>query len=83
MSATCPLCGHNARTRTSTAMSNLTRRSYHQCQNLLCGCTFVTLATVEYLLTKPVAQPLPPGLTLKERPAPPGSHQGKQQAFEF
>lgn len=80
MAFTCPLCHHTARVRTSVKMSDRTRRRYCQCQNLLCGCTFVTLDTVEYILTKPVLQPLPPGFTLKNRNTP---KQGKQQAFEF
>nr|WP_210452360.1 ogr/Delta-like zinc finger family protein [Pantoea ananatis] len=47
---TCPKCNAAARTRTSLMLSKETRRSYHQCTNMLCGQSFTTLETVENYL---------------------------------
>ncbi|MEX5919838.1 ogr/Delta-like zinc finger family protein [Providencia huaxiensis] len=45
-------------------MSSETRRSYHQCQNLLCGCSFTTITSVEIYLTKTIPQELPEGFEI-------------------
>ncbi|WP_255562194.1 ogr/Delta-like zinc finger family protein [Rahnella sp. PD12R] len=37
MAIRCPRCHAVAKTRTSVELSDLVRRSYHQCQNMLCG----------------------------------------------
>ncbi|HFK2133948.1 TPA: ogr/Delta-like zinc finger family protein [Proteus mirabilis] len=34
-------------------MSSETHRSYHQCQNILCGCYFTTITSMEAFLTIP------------------------------
>ncbi|WP_292990789.1 ogr/Delta-like zinc finger family protein [Pantoea sp.] len=47
---TCLNCNATARTRTSMMISKETRRSYHQCTNMLCGQSFTTLETEESYL---------------------------------
>ncbi|MDF7662413.1 ogr/Delta-like zinc finger family protein [Erwiniaceae bacterium L1_54_6] len=63
---TCPKCNAAARTRTSLMLSKETRRSYHQCTNMLCGQSFTTLETVEKYLNAivptSVAHVLPEGV---------------------
>ncbi|EKT66022.1 phage late control protein [Providencia alcalifaciens Dmel2] len=54
MAFNCPLCGAVTYTKTSKSMSSETRRSYHQCQNMLCGCSFTTITSVEIYLTKTI-----------------------------
>ena len=56
MAIKCPRCRAIAKTRTSVEMSKMTRRSYHQCQNMLCGCSFTSMTEIEGFLneTKPV-----------------------------
>ncbi|WP_336431433.1 ogr/Delta-like zinc finger family protein [Providencia sp. PROV012] len=54
MAFNCPKCGAVTYTKTSKSMSSETRRSYHQCQNLLCGCSFTTITSVEIYLTKTI-----------------------------
>ncbi|MCP1107676.1 ogr/Delta-like zinc finger family protein [Serratia nevei] len=34
-------------------MSNITLRSYLQCNNMLCGCTFATTTTLERYISPP------------------------------
>ncbi|RFU89060.1 MULTISPECIES: ogr/Delta-like zinc finger family protein [Citrobacter] len=41
----CPLCGHNAHTRSSFQVSDKTKERYNQCQNIECGHTFITHET--------------------------------------
>ncbi|MFW5402803.1 ogr/Delta-like zinc finger family protein, partial [Yersinia sp. 1252 StPb PI] len=36
----------------STLTGN-TKENYHQCQNLLCSCTFTTLQSVDKILSRP------------------------------
>ncbi|OCA54195.1 ogr/Delta-like zinc finger family protein [Photorhabdus namnaonensis] len=78
MAFICPRCNAVAKTRTSEMMSEETRRSYHQCQNLLCGCTFTTITTVERYLCTPNQQELPPNFKLPKM-AFPASHYGDEQ----
>ncbi|HHJ1278694.1 ogr/Delta-like zinc finger family protein [Proteus mirabilis] len=40
------LCGTVTYTKTSKSMSSEPRRSYHQCQNMLSGCSFTTIISV-------------------------------------
>ncbi|EOV8627169.1 MULTISPECIES: ogr/Delta-like zinc finger family protein [Proteus] len=46
MAFNCPLCGAVTYTKTSKSMSSEPRRSYHQCQNMLSGCSFTTITSV-------------------------------------
>lgn len=78
MAFKCPRCGAVAKTRTSEVMSSETRRSYHQCQNLLCGSTFITLTSLERILNTPKPVELPKGLTLPQN-AFPRTHYGNNQ----
>lgn len=78
MAFTCPRCGAIAKTRTSEEMSKETRRSYHQCNNLLCGCTFTTITTVERYICTPNPPDLSGGFRVPKN-AFPNSHYGKDQ----
>ncbi|HEN3618725.1 TPA: ogr/Delta-like zinc finger family protein [Yersinia enterocolitica] len=49
----CPQCGAVSRTRTSRMITGNTKENYHQCQNLLCSCTFTTLQSVDKILSRP------------------------------
>lgn len=72
---TCPTCNASAKTRTSVRISEMTRRSYHQCNNLACGAAFTTLDSVEHFLNQvsPVAAHSVP------KDIFPGSHYGDDQ----
>nr|WP_074168112.1 ogr/Delta-like zinc finger family protein [Candidatus Arsenophonus triatominarum] len=35
----CPVCKNTAHTRTSRYLTNKTKESYYQCQNIRCSCT--------------------------------------------
>jgi len=78
MAFRCPRCGAVAKTRTSEEMSNITRRSYHQCNNMLCGCTFTTTTTLERYICTPNPPDLSDGFRLP-RQAFPSSHYGTDQ----
>ncbi|WP_306309586.1 ogr/Delta-like zinc finger family protein [Xenorhabdus yunnanensis] len=67
-------CGKNSNQR---MMSEETRRSYHQCQNILCGCTFTTITTIEHYLTLPTSQQLPTDFKVPKL-ALPVSHYGDE-----
>ncbi|MEM8207780.1 ogr/Delta-like zinc finger family protein [Morganella morganii] len=82
MAFNCPKCGAASWTRTSEPVTEETKRSYHQCQNILCGCTFTTLTSVERYLTKPAPQPLPVDFRLPPD-AFPKSHYGENQLDMF
>ncbi|WP_127959344.1 ogr/Delta-like zinc finger family protein [Serratia microhaemolytica] len=73
MAMRCPRCRATAKTRTSVELSVLVRRSYHQCQNMLCGYCFTSMTEIDGALnqTQPVA-----GATLPQELLPP-SHQGE------
>jgi hypothetical protein len=51
----CPKCKHSAHARTSRYLSENTKERYHQCTNVDCGCTFVTMESVERLIATPGA----------------------------
>ncbi|MFZ4219688.1 ogr/Delta-like zinc finger family protein [Enterobacter ludwigii] len=53
----CPKCKASTRTRTSDPISNTTQRSYHQCNNILCGITFVTMTTVTHIVSDNTPDP--------------------------
>jgi transcriptional regulator NrdR family protein len=74
----CPQCGANAHTRTSTRLSKMTIRQYHQCQNLECSFSFTTLNSVERAVTRRVkCEAVPEGFI--PRDALPLSHYGDGQ----
>ncbi|MBJ2354795.1 ogr/Delta-like zinc finger family protein, partial [Dickeya solani] len=47
MAIKCPKCRAVAKTRTSQELSPLVRRSYHQCQNMLCGYCFTSMTHID------------------------------------
>ncbi|EOC1312479.1 DNA-binding transcriptional regulator [Cronobacter turicensis] len=49
----CPECLHPAHARTSRYLSKNTKERYHQCTNINCSCTFVTMETVDRFIVKP------------------------------
>ncbi|MFK3913348.1 ogr/Delta-like zinc finger family protein [Enterobacter cancerogenus] len=49
----CPKCKHSAHARTSRYLSENTKERYHQCTNVDCSCTFVTMESVERLIASP------------------------------
>ncbi|HFS8085249.1 TPA: ogr/Delta-like zinc finger family protein [Proteus mirabilis] len=77
-----PKCGSVTYTKTSKSMSSETRRSYYQCQNLLCGCSFTTITSVEIYLTKTIPQELPEGFEIPMEKLP-RSHRGEKQMEMF
>lgn len=57
MAMRCPRCRAIAKTRTSVELSLLVRRSYHQCQNMLCGYCFTSMTEIDGSLNQ--TQPAP------------------------
>ncbi|HCT7985365.1 DNA-binding transcriptional regulator [Serratia sp. TSA_7] len=49
----CPLCRTAAHARTSRYLSENTKERYHQCQNINCSCTFVTLESIQRQIVSP------------------------------
>jgi transcriptional regulator NrdR family protein len=57
----CNLCRSSAHARSSRYLSENTKERYHQCQNVNCGHTFVTMETVERSIMSPgKVSPVPP-----------------------
>lgn len=57
----CPLCRNAAHPRSSRYLSERTKERYHQCQNINCGHTFVTMETIERsIMTPGNIIPVPP-----------------------
>lgn len=75
MAMRCPRCRAIAKTRTSVELSLLVRRSYHHCQNMLCGYCFTSMTEIDGSLNQ--TQPAPGALVPKE--AFPRSHHGDDQ----
>jgi len=53
MALKCPECGTTAHTRTSAYESATVKRTWYQCTNLDCSCTFTSLESVEKIIMKP------------------------------
>lgn len=53
MALKCPECGMVAHTRTSAYESATVKRTWYQCQNIECSCTFTALESVEKIIMKP------------------------------
>ncbi|EPL6455922.1 MULTISPECIES: ogr/Delta-like zinc finger family protein [Providencia] len=47
-----PLCYFSAHTRSSYQVSSETKERYNQCQNINCGCTFVSHESVTTIVVK-------------------------------
>jgi len=65
----CPKCGQAGHTRSSHSASTTTKERYYQCQNINCGCTFVTHESLARYIVKPG----------EVEPAPPHPNRYKQQ----
>ena len=57
MAMRCPRCRALANTRTSVELNDLVRRSYHQCQIMLCGYCFTSMTQIDESLNQ--TQPVP------------------------
>ncbi|WP_460526626.1 Ogr/Delta-like zinc finger protein [Hafnia psychrotolerans] len=71
----CPRCRAVAKTRTSVELSLLVRRSYHQCQNMLCGYCFTSMTEIDGALNQ--TQTAPGALVPQD--VFPRSHHGEDQ----
>ncbi|WP_145519449.1 ogr/Delta-like zinc finger family protein [Yersinia bercovieri] len=49
----CPLCHSAAHTRSSSQVTTETKERYHQCINVNCGHTFVTMESFMRSISKP------------------------------
>ncbi|WP_188472273.1 ogr/Delta-like zinc finger family protein [Hafnia psychrotolerans] len=75
MAMRCPRCRAVAKTRTSVELSLLVRRSYHQCQNMLCGYCFTSMTEIDGALNQ--TQTAPGALVPQD--VFPRSHHGEDQ----
>lgn len=75
MAMRCPRCRAVAKTRTSVELSITVRRSYHQCQNMLCGYCFTSMTEIDGALNQ--TQPAPGALVPQD--VFPRSHHGEDQ----
>ncbi len=75
MAIRCPRCRAVAKTRTSVELSDLVRRSYHQCQNMLCGYCFTSMTQIDESLNQ--TQPVPGAVVPQD--VFPRSHHGEDQ----
>ncbi|WP_165469856.1 ogr/Delta-like zinc finger family protein [Escherichia coli] len=53
MALKCPECGTVAHARTAAYEAPSVKRSWYQCQNLECSCTFTALESVDKIIMKP------------------------------
>ncbi|MGQ7199334.1 ogr/Delta-like zinc finger family protein, partial [Escherichia sp. HC-TM1] len=53
MALKCPECGTVAHARTTAYEAPSVKRSWYQCQNLECSCTFTALESVDKIIMKP------------------------------
>ncbi|AXX00695.1 MULTISPECIES: ogr/Delta-like zinc finger family protein [Enterobacterales] len=53
MALKCPECGTVAHARTAAYEAPSVKRSWYQCQNLECSCTFTALESVDTIIMKP------------------------------
>lgn len=53
MALKCPECGSISHARTSAYEAPSVKRTWYQCRNLDCSCTFIALESVERIMTKP------------------------------
>ncbi|MCS1285912.1 ogr/Delta-like zinc finger family protein, partial [Escherichia coli] len=53
MALKCPECGTVAHARTAAYEAPSVKRSWYQCQNLECSCTFTALESVDKIIKKP------------------------------
>lgn len=60
MALKCPECGCVAHTRTSAYEAPSVKRTWYQCRNLDCSCTFTALESVEKIIMKPLKAAIEP-----------------------
>lgn len=53
MAIKCPFCQSISHGRSSLYESNTVKKTYYQCQNLECSCTFTALEAVHTIITRP------------------------------
>ena len=53
MALKCPECGSISHARTSAYEAPSVKRTWYQCRNLECSCTFIALESVERIVMKP------------------------------
>lgn len=53
MALKCPECSAVAHARTSAYESATVKRTWYQCRNIDCSCTFTSLESVEKIIMKP------------------------------
>ena len=49
----CPICRSASHTRTSRYISEQTKESYYQCQNIECSCSFKSVESVDKIISQP------------------------------
>ncbi|WP_449543924.1 ogr/Delta-like zinc finger family protein [Lelliottia nimipressuralis] len=54
MALKCPFCSATSHCRTSQYEAPSVKRTYYQCRNIECSCTFTALESVETIIMKPV-----------------------------
>lgn len=50
----CPICNKSAHIRTSRYLSEQTKESYYQCQNITCSCTFKSIESISKIISSPL-----------------------------
>ncbi len=60
MALKCPECASMAHTRTSAYEAPSVKRTWYQCTNLNCSCTFTALESVEKIIMKPLKAAIEP-----------------------
>lgn len=53
MAMKCPECGTTAHTRTSEYQTGTLKKTWYQCRNIDCSCTFTTLESLDSIIVKP------------------------------
>ncbi|WP_455852798.1 ogr/Delta-like zinc finger family protein [Pantoea endophytica] len=68
MAMKCPECSMTAHTRTSEYQTGTLKKTWYQCRNIDCSCTFTTLESLDTIIMKPqkAAEDVPE----KESPPP-------------
>jgi len=54
MAMKCPECGLTAHTRTSEYQTGTLKKTWYQCRNIDCSCTFTTMESLDTIIMKPL-----------------------------
>jgi len=68
MAMKCPECSMTAHTRTSEYQTGTLKKTWYQCRNIDCSCTFTTLESLDTIIMKP--QKVDEDVPEKESPPP-------------